>query len=290
MTSPNFLGGGSGQTGSPVGDRRRRCGRTRVYASRVGVAAASRRRRSPTGEPVWPEPPPKKFGEVISDFDPTAAGYEAQALAVERAAQAAMSGGAVHIGGAGSVDMSGVGSNDEVERRRLPWASGSLDGPDSLLPTLRAARLAQKKQTLILDKSKSDTEARQMEEKKRLAAALEEAEEEARLAEEAALLVSEDEADAATLISAMIRGMWARVEADKLRLTYERDVEERTNRKIFRAASQIQKRYRANSVRVHCDKNDIGIGKCCGAREVTEEDYSMVEFGGDVQTVTRRGP
>ena len=52
---------------------------------------------------VWPEPPPKKFGEVISDFDPTAAGYEAQALAVERAAQAAMSGGtAVHIGGAGS--------------------------------------------------------------------------------------------------------------------------------------------------------------------------------------------
>ena len=24
---------------------------------------------------------PKKFGEVISDFDPTAAGYEAQALA-----------------------------------------------------------------------------------------------------------------------------------------------------------------------------------------------------------------
>ena len=91
---------------------------------------------------VWPEPPPKKFGEVISDFDPTAAGYEAQALAVERAAQAAMSGGAVHIGGAGSVDMSGVGSNDEVERRRLPWASGSLDGPDSLLPTLRAARLA----------------------------------------------------------------------------------------------------------------------------------------------------
>ena len=52
---------------------------------------------------VWPEPPPKKFGEVISDFDPTAAGYEAQALAVERAAQAAMSGGAaVHIGGADS--------------------------------------------------------------------------------------------------------------------------------------------------------------------------------------------
>ena len=69
----------------------------------MGVAAASRRRRSPTGEPVWPEPPPKKFGEVISDFDPTAAGYEAQALAVERAAQAAMSGGAaVHIGGADS--------------------------------------------------------------------------------------------------------------------------------------------------------------------------------------------
>ena len=255
----------------------------------MGVAAASRRRRSPTGEPVWPEPPPKKFGEVISDFDPTAAGYEAQALAVERAAQAAMGGSAVHIGGAGSVDMSGVGGSDEVERRRLPWASGSLDGPDSLLPTLRAARLAQKKQTLILDKSKSDTEAKQMEEKKRLAAALEEAEEEARLAEEAALLVSEDEADAATLISAMIRGMWARAEADKLRLTYERDVEARENRRIFRAASVIQKRYRANSVRVHCDKNDIGIGKCCGAREVTEEDYSMVEFGGDVQTVTRRG-
>ena len=186
--------------------------------------------------------------------------------------------------------MSGVGSNDEVERRRLPWASGSLDGPDSLLPTLRAARLAQKKQTLILDKSKSDTEAKQMEEKKRLAAALEEAEEEARLAEEAAALVSEDEADAATLISAMIRGMWARAEADKLRLTYERDVEARENKRIFRAASVIQKRYRANSVRVHCDKHDIGIGKCCGAREVTEEDYSMVEFGGDVQTVTRRGP
>ena len=55
-------------------------------------------------------------------------------------------------------------------------------------------------------------------------AALEEAEEEARLAEEAALLVSEDESDAATLISAMIRGMWARVEADKLCATYERDV------------------------------------------------------------------
>ena len=124
-----------------------------------------------------------------------------------------------------------------MERRRLPWASGSLDGPDSLLPTLRAARLAQKKQTLILDKSKSDTEARQLEEKKRLAAALEEAEEEARLAEEAALLVSEDEADAATLISAMIRGMWARAEADKLRATYERDVEARENKKIFRAAS-----------------------------------------------------
>ncbi|CAH0380096.1 unnamed protein product [Pelagomonas calceolata] len=241
------------------------------------------------GEPVWPEPPPKKFGEVISDFDPAAAGYEAQALAVERAAQAAMSGGAaVHIGGAGSVDMSGV-QGDEVERRRLPWASGSLDGPDSLLPTLRAARLAQKKQALILDKSRSDTEARQLEEKKRLAAALEEAEEEARLAEEAALLVSEDESDAATLISAMIRGMWARVEADKLRATYERDVEARENRRIFRAASQIQKRYRANSVRTHCDKHDIGIGTCCGAREVTEEDYSMVEFGGDVQTVTRRG-
>ena len=242
------------------------------------------------GEPVWPEPPPKKFGEVISDFDPTAAGYEAQALAVERAAQAAMSGGsAVHIGGAGSVDMSGVGGSDEVERRRLPWASGSLDGPDSLLPTLRAARLAQKKQTLVLDKAKNDTEAKQMEEKKRLAAALEEAEEEARLAEEAAALVSEDEADAATLISAMIRGMWARIEADKLRLTYERDVEARDNRRIFKAASIIQKRYRANSVRVHCDKNDIGIGKCCGAREVTEEDYSMVEFGGSVTTVTRRG-
>ena len=54
------------------------------------------------GESVWPEPPPKKFGEVISDFDPTAAGYEAQALAVERAAQAAMSGTSVHIGGADS--------------------------------------------------------------------------------------------------------------------------------------------------------------------------------------------
>ena len=121
-----------------------------------------------------------------------------------------------------------------MERRRLPWASGSLDGPDSLLPTLRAARLAQKKQTLILDKSKSDTEAKQMEEKKRLAAALEEAEEEARLAEEAALLVSEDEADAATLISAMIRGMWARIEADKLRLTYERDVD-RENRTNFQS-------------------------------------------------------
>ena len=129
-----------------------------------------------------------------------------------------------------------------------------------------------------------------MEEKKRLAAALEEAEEEARLAEEAAALVSEDEADAATLISAMIRGMWARIEADKPRLTYERDVEARDNRRIFKAAAIIQKRYRANSVRVHCDKNDIGIGKCCGAPEVTEEDYSMVEFGGDVQTVTRRGP
>ena len=51
---------------------------------------------------VWPEPPPKKFGEVISDFDPAAAGYEAQALAVERAAQAAMGGSAVHIGGADS--------------------------------------------------------------------------------------------------------------------------------------------------------------------------------------------
>ena len=52
---------------------------------------------------VWPEPPPKNFGEVVSDFDPAAAGYEAQALAVERAAQAAMSGGAaVHIGGADS--------------------------------------------------------------------------------------------------------------------------------------------------------------------------------------------
>ena len=35
-------------------------------------------------------------------FDPTAAGYEAQALAVERAAQAAMGGSAVHIGGADS--------------------------------------------------------------------------------------------------------------------------------------------------------------------------------------------
>ena len=51
---------------------------------------------------VWPEPPPKKFGEVVSDFDPAAAGYEAQALAVERAAQAAMSGTSVHIGGADS--------------------------------------------------------------------------------------------------------------------------------------------------------------------------------------------
>ena len=191
--------------------------------------------------------------------------------------------------GAGSVDMSGV-QGDEVERRRLPWASGSLDGPDSLLPTLRAARLAQRKQTLILDKSKSDTEAKQMEEKKRLQAALEEAEEEARLADEAAALVSEDEADAATLISAMIRGMWARVEADKLRLTYERDVETRENKRVFRAAAIIQKRYRANSVRTHCDKHDIGIGTCCGAREVTEEDYSLVEFGGSVQTVTRRGP
>ena len=187
------------------------------------------------------------------------------------------------------MDMSGV-QGDEVERRRLPWASGSLDGPDSLLPTLRAARLAQRKQTLILDKSKSDTEAKQMEEKKRLQAALEEAEEEARLADEAAALVSEDEADAATLISAMIRGIWARVEADKLRLTYERDVETRENKRVFRAAAIIQKRYRANSVRTHCDKHDIGIGTCCGAREVTEEDYSLVEFGGSVQTVTRRGP
>ena len=188
------------------------------------------------------------------------------------------------------MDMSGVSGADEVERRRLPWASGSLDGPDSLLPTLRAARLAQKKQTLILDKSKSDTEAKQLEEQKRRQAALEAAEEEARLAEEAALLVSEDESDAATLISAMIRGMWARVEADKLRATYERDVQAREHRRVFRAASQIQKRYRANSVRTHCDKNDIGIGTCCGAREVTEEDYSMVAFGGDVQTVTLSVP
>ena len=178
--------------------------------------------------------------------------------------------------------MSGVSGADEVERRRLPWASGSLDGPDSSSSRRCAPRsLAQKKQTLILDKSKSDTDARQLEEKKRLAAALEEAEEEARLAEEAAALVSEDEADAATLISAMIRGMWARIEADKLRATYERDVEARENRRIFRAASVIQKRYRANSVRTHCDKHDIGVGTCCGAREVTEEDYSMVEFGGD---------
>ena len=165
-----------------------------------------------------------------------------------------------------------------------------MDGPDSLLPTLRAARLAQRKQTLILDKSKSDTEAKQLEEQKRLQAALEAAEEEARLAEEAALLVSEDESDAATLISAMVRGMWARVEADKLRATYERDVQAREDRRVFRAASQIQKRYRANSVRTHCDKFDIGVGTCCGAREVTEEDYSMVAFGGSVQTVTLSVP
>ena len=253
------------------------------------LSAASRGDPHVFGESLYPEPPPKKFGEVISDFDPKAAGYEAQALAVERAAQAAMSGGsAVHIGGAGSVDMtSSVG--DEVEKLRLPWAAGTLDGPDSLLPTLRAARLAQKKQTLVLDKAKNNTEAKQMEGKKRLAQALEEAEEEERLQAEALAEADEDEADAATSMCAMVRGMWARVLADKLRLTYDYDVEQREEGRIFAKAAIIQKRYRANSVRHHCNKHDIGIAHCCGAREIQEEDFSMVEFGGEVALVNRRG-
>lgn len=76
--------------------------RVPVYGNSRAAAFDERAARSGNphvfGESVWPEPPPKKSGEVISDFDPKAAGYEAQALAVERAAQAAMSGGsAVHI-------------------------------------------------------------------------------------------------------------------------------------------------------------------------------------------------
>ena len=72
------------------------------------------------------------------------------------------------------------------------------------------------KQSIILDRAKNETEARQIEEAKKLEQALEEAEEEARQQALAAALVSEEENEAVTSICALVRGHFGRTRAKAL--------------------------------------------------------------------------
>ncbi|KAH8061142.1 hypothetical protein JL722_4441 [Aureococcus anophagefferens] len=241
-------------------------------------SGAARPRAGPTSSArLWPEPRGRVFEETVADFDPKAATYEARAKMVEKTAAAALSGGelAPELGKGGDSKDADYADGKAEQSRRTPWSMANLQSADSLLPTLAAANLAQMKQTLILDRAKNETEARQIEEAKRLEQALEEAEEEARQQAAAAALVSEEENQAVT----------------DMRENRATMLEEREKARVGKAATAIQKLERALSVRRDFDDRDIGVGTCCGLREVVQEEYAVVEYGEPPQPslVSRRG-
>mmetsp|Transcript_15226 Transcript_15226/g.52795 ORF Transcript_15226/g.52795 Transcript_15226/m.52795 type:complete len:1495 (+) Transcript_15226:68-4552(+) len=256
-------------------------------------AAAAAGRSHVFGEAVWPEPRGRVFEETVADFDPKAATYEARAKMVEKTAAAALSGGelAPELGKGGDSKDADYADGKAEQSRRTPWSMANLQSADSLLPTLAAANLAQMKQTLILDRAKNETEARQIEEAKRLEQALEEAEEEARQQAAAAALVSEEENQAVTDMCALVRGHFGRTIADQARENRATMLEEREKARVGKAATAIQKLERALSVRRDFDDRDIGVGTCCGLREVVQEEYAVVEYGEPPQPslVSRRG-
>ncbi|KAH8052957.1 hypothetical protein JL721_10777 [Aureococcus anophagefferens] len=256
-------------------------------------AAAAAGRSHVFGEAVWPEPRGRVFEETVADFDPKAATYEARAKMVEKTAAAALSGGELEpeLGKGGDSKDADYADGKAEQSRRTPWSMANLQSADSLLPTLAAANLAQMKQTLILDRAKNETEARQIEEAKRLEQALEEAEEEARQQAAAAALVSEEENQAVTDMCALVRGHFGRTIADQARENRATMLEEREKARVGKAATAIQKLERALSVRRDFDDRDIGVGTCCGLREVVQEEYAVVEYGEPPQPslVSRRG-
>ncbi|KAH8093407.1 hypothetical protein JL720_4539 [Aureococcus anophagefferens] len=258
---------------SPVAEDARARLRRRQTPARRGAARAG-----PTSSArLWPEPRGRVFEETVADFDPKAATYEARAKMVEKTAAAALSGGelAPELGKGGDSKDADYADGKAEQSRRTPWSMANLQSADSLLPTLAAANLAQMKQTLILDRAKNETEARQIEEAKRLEQALEEAEEEARQQAAAAALVSEEENQAVT----------------DMRENRATMLEEREKARVGKAATAIQKLERALSVRRDFDDRDIGVGTCCGLREVVQEEYAVVEYGEPPQPslVSRRG-
>ena len=151
---------------------------------------------------LWPRPATKKHRESLGDFDATLESYAYRAAQFERIAKDAV----LETGGRLST---------------VPWRREKEGDSGSLLQPLAAARLAQAKRAMLVDRASAAAERKQFEEAKRLEMALEADAEEAARREKAAAAASAHRHTCATRMSSLARGRADRRAAARERITVE---------------------------------------------------------------------